>query len=975
MKTKLFASAIFALGAIVSSTTALAASSNNSVVTNANQDGNAVTVAGGAAVRGNDLIISTSGTEIAAKSEIVVRLPKGLNFEGAPTYMVTTGGGGLTLVDEFGGPTLDQPAVTWSDTDLDGGMDRAVVVVKGASTANNTLTISVNVTAGSDVAKGVKKASISVGNDVLDTQPVVEVLAALAEPVQVAATLVTASQEAKADVGTLTSTFIVTIPKGTAGSKTITIKPQTGLKFASSGSAITWKVHTPVASDPIKEVSLNPNSDTASVNITIACAAAVCASADALKDDVQIAVTVSAMNTLDSKTTGKRGLDLSGVVTGSVDLLEVKANGSSAAITKTTPAQTIPKLVVGRTSGQDLPSFTLTENFDGDLAVAGGSDTITITPNAGLTFDVSAKSPTLSGMVGSVTANATAMTITITANPANSSTITISNLRGKATKTASGDLSIKVGTPGKNGNYKYTVNGVDLVLATAVAQGTVEVTGPKLLSKTGPSGNTVTNTVTLKETTYGAVNLDGKTDVQSSYISVTPSANATITAVALSYKNYAAGATPTIGACTKATGTTDGSYICVVTGESTAVTAGTSTISVAVDIAAKKTAEIGSTLDVTLGGNAGVSGSASLASVSVATTTTAGAVPDIKPGSTSAASLASVTIKENYTGAITVGKSFRLLAPAGVAFQNAAAVQASTTVGTATITATFNPNDTLVIQPSSSSISFTAKVVVASDVAGMQEFKLVDGDVNGTTGSGVGLTEETLVLAYADGTLKALDAGSALSLAVGFSDHNAVSGGLADYTVKSSDSAIATAEIVGSNVVVKGVAAGAATITVTDHLGATDSFVATVVAGAAQPEAAKVVGGADDVSFSGGASSDNGVTFGTEFTTSDVVTVVVTANIAEEDQGKAGAVHVAVQSKTADGNTITYLDEDGVFQTWDLKGLPGAAIVTESFGASHDVTVYSGTMAAGTHRIAVAYTTEDGKLIYAPKAVVITVTE
>jgi hypothetical protein len=888
--------------------------------------------------------------------------------------MVTTGGGGLTLVDEFGGPTLDQPAVTWSDTDLDGGMDRAVVVVKGASTANNTLTISVNVTAGSDVAKGVKKASISVGNDVLDTQPVVEVLAALAEPVQGAATLVTASQEAKADVGTLTSTFIVTIPKGTAGSKTITIKPQTGLKFASSGSAITWKVHTPVASDPIKEVSLNPNSDTASVNITTACAAAVCASTDALKDDVQIAVTVSAMNTLDSKTTGKRGLDLSGVVTGSVDLLEIKANGSSAAITKTTPAQTIPKLVAGRTSGQDLPSFTLTENFDGDLA-SGNSKTITITPNAGFEFDVTTKSPTLSGMVGSVSATVSAMTITITTNPAASSTITIANLQGRATSkaTAGQDLSIKVGTPDKNGNTKYVPNGVNVTLATATALGTVEVTGPKLLSKTGPTGSTVTNTVTLKETTYGAVNLDEKTDVQSSYISVTPSANATITAVALSYKNYAAGATPTIGACTKATGTTDGSYICVVTGESTAVTAGTSTISVAVDIAAKTTAEIGSTLDVTLGGNAGVSGSVSLASVMLATTTTAGAVPDIKPGSTSAASLASVTIKENYTGAITVGKSFRLLAPAGVAFQNAAAVEASTTVGTATITATFNPNDTLVIQPSSSSISFTAKAVVASGVAGMQEFKLIDGDINGT--SGVGLTEETLVLAYADGTLKALDAGSALSLAVGFSDHNAVSGGLADYTVKSSDSAIATAEIVGSNVVVKGVAAGAATITVTDHLGATDSFVATVVAGAAQPEAAKVVGGADDVSFSGGASSDNGVTFGTEFTTSDVVTVVVTANIAEEDQGKAGAVHVAVQSKTADGNTITYLDEDGVFQTWDLKGLPGAAIVTESFGASHDVTVYSGTMAAGTHRIAVAYTTEDGKLIYAPKAVVITVTE
>jgi hypothetical protein len=974
MNKKLFASAIFAIGAIVSSTTALAANSyNNSVNTNANQGGNAVTTAGGDPVRGNDLTIQSGvAKDMAAKSEIVVKLPDGINFAAVPGYKVTpaTPGQGLSLVDgsEFGDPTLDDPGVTWFDTDGDGGMDRAVVVVKGDSAAGDTLTISVNVTAGSDVTAGVKKATISTNGGVGVAQPVVEVLAALAEPVQEVGTLTTWDQTADSNVGTLTSTFIVTIPKGTAGSKTITLTPQTGLKFAGANSTITYTVLTPYAYNPLKEssgsASISPNSDTASVNLTVSGTSTV-----TLTDDVQIKVTVAAMNTLASTTTGKRGLTLSGAVTGSVNLIDVKNNGSTAALATLAKAT---DLVIGSTAAQKLPTIVLTENFDKDLADPNGSRTITITPNAGLVFATTTPTFTVGGITATVSyISATTLTLTVDANTAGSKTLTMSGLYATASKTASGDLSMKVGTPDKNGNTKY-VPGTDLVVAKAVALGTVEVTGPKTLKKTGPAGSTVTNTVSLKETTYGAINLNGQTDVLDSYISVTPSANATITAIALTYTGYAGG-TPTIEACKAATDVTDGSYICKVISGSSSVTPGTSTVSVAVDIKAKKTAEIGSTLDVTLGGNAGVSGSASLASVSLATTATAGAVPDIKPGSTSAASLASVTIKENYTGAITVGKSFRLLAPAGVAFQNAAAVEASTTVGTATITATFNPNDTLVIQPSSSSISFTAKAVVASGVAGMQEFKLIDGDINGT--SGVGLTEETLVLAYADGTLKALDAGSALSLAVGFSDHNAVSGGLADYTVKSSDSAIATAEIVGSNVVVKGVAAGAATITVTDHLGATDSFVATVVAGAAQPEAAKVVGGADDVSFSGGASSDNGVTFGTEFTTSDVVTVVVTANIAEEDQGKAGAVHVAVQSKTADGNTITYLDEDGVFQTWDLKGLPGAAIVTESFGASHDVTVYSGTMAAGTHRIAVAYTTEDGKLIYAPKAVVITVTE
>ena len=61
--------------------------------------------------------------------------------------------------------------------------------------------------------------------------------------------------------------------------------------------------------------------------------------------------------------------------------------------------------------------------------------------------------------------------------------------------------------------------------------------------------------------------------------------------------------------------------------------------------------------------------------------------------------------------------------------------------------------------------------------------------------------------------------------------------------------------------------------------------------------------------------------------------------------------------------------------TWDPAGLPGAHIVAEPLAASYDVTIYSGTFAAGTYRIALAYTNANGDLVYTGKAIVVTVTE
>jgi hypothetical protein len=172
---------------------------------------------------------------------------------------------------------------------------------------------------------------------------------------------------------------------------------------------------------------------------------------------------------------------------------------------------------------------------------------------------------------------------------------------------------------------------------------------------------------------------------------------------------------------------------------------------------------------------------------------------------------------------------------------------------------------------------------------------------------------------------------------------------------------------------VAGKAAGVSTITVTDGLGGSDTYVVTVSAGAAQTSAAKVVG-SSSASFAGGASSDGGATFTDTFAAGDDVTIVGTINVEAAHQGLDGAIHVAVLSVTAEGSTLAYLDEDGNFAEWNpAAGLPGAYIVAEPLGSTYNVTVFSGELAAGTHRVALAYTTENGDLVYAPKAIVITV--
>jgi hypothetical protein len=274
-----------------------------------------------------------------------------------------------------------------------------------------------------------------------------------------------------------------------------------------------------------------------------------------------------------------------------------------------------------------------------------------------------------------------------------SKTVTISGLKATPSKTATGDLSVTVGSP--NSPDKSTAPNDKLVVAKAVALGTVTVAGPKTLNNTAPGGVSQTATITLKESTYGALSRANATQVQNAYFRLTPPAETTISAIAISYTNYA-GKSPTISAstpCAKETGATSGAWICIVEAESSAVTPTTSTISLAVDYKVGVKAASGSKVTLTIDGNSNVSGSVDIANVGIATTATKGAVPNVTPGGTEVVNFATLTIEEKFDGAVTDARIFRLIAPQGAVFQNAAAiVTQSAGISAATITSTFNPN-------------------------------------------------------------------------------------------------------------------------------------------------------------------------------------------------------------------------------------------------------------------------------------------
>jgi len=1005
MNKKIFATALLAIATFVSTGVSAAVTIKNSTQLSVAQDANSV-VGQGATARANDIEIKIgkegSTGDLPRDGEIVVVLPEGLNFSGQPSFLVTpqTPGAGLALKDSgsFGDSTLGEAygvtptvGVSLFDTNGDGGMDRAVAVA-ASNAATDTITVSMDVTADAKAALGTAKARVSVNGATNNVDIIVVQALDVSEGVTNGPTskliTVQSSLAGNTDIGTTTPTIYITIPKGTKNGATVTLAP-TGSVAWGQTSTITLNTLTPFNSSNDKPSPLtgtlvisSVTGGTGSTGLTETITLTVANAPKGLPNDTTVKINVDLLTLTGTATAkkGAQGLKIAGTakITGVANFFDVAENGSSAALT---PKAKVVSLVKGSTAVQALPSITITENFDDDWY--GSTPTIVITAGTGLKFSTDTSSikvtdggGTLDLDLGATTPTAGVMTLKFKGgDAAGTKTLTITGI--KATGSAEGDLSVTV-----SGGSKYAPQKDVIVVAQGVERGTVSVTGPKKLTKVGTSKVTTGTDakVTLAETTYGSMTKSAVGESSVAYISVTPNVGK-LTAVTITPTAGWTSGAPSFGngGTCKVESTGSKTFICIVSTESSALKLpGTETITITAKVSGEG-AVVGDTIALEIGGNVGVSGTADVASVLETTSTkVTGGITQVKEGSTEIQKVSGFVISQSFDSSLADGK-FRILAPQGVAF--AEPLPASKGGGSDTVrVSTFNPNDTLIMSSKSlgktGTITVTTpNVLIASSVSGDIEFSLIDGDASGELKTG--LVGESLTLGYADKSLKALSGGKDISLKIDYSATQEIVGGLVGdgYTVKSSSTPTVTVSLSGSVMTIKGVAAGAANITITDTLGQTDIVAVTVQKGADIPAAAKAVKGAGDrtgVTFGAGASKNGGATYGTEFTVDDEITIIATIGVDTTDVGEAGAIHVA--GKLADGSFV-YLDEDGLFAEWDVSGLPGATIVTEELKANYTVTVVNASkLPAGEHRFALAYST-GGEVIYTGKALVITIAE
>ncbi|MDT8399076.1 MAG: Ig-like domain-containing protein [Pseudomonadales bacterium] len=912
---------------------------------------------------------------------VVMSLPAGMNFVGTATPTATSTGS-LNLESNSNGDPGSSGLVTLTDTNADGGNDRMSVKVKTAAAINDTIIIkgaavySGTATTGAlnptifveETVSGTKGIQVGNGGGV-DTDNILATrVAAVATPVQQLTsnanlTIANTTNAGKVTTPT-TGSMVVTIPSGKTTGQTVVLTLGAGLKLDSTSSITVTSL-----TDDAPDLSPAAAADAGGA-ITLSLTAAT-------TRDSQYLVVVDGYEVTAQTTPGPVSATISGTagLSGSVTMAVLANAGSTTALATTTPATTAAttSIVAGAAESITLPSFTITENFNSNL----GTDNFTIVAGSGMTFDDTAPSDQASGTGWTITGPTfntakTKATFDITTNPGTKAVITVSGLKATASSSASGVLNVTVGDSGATGESSNIPNTV-LGIATAIPRGAVSIAGPSTTPQIG-KGSGKTGVITLTEATYGAISAANKTSTQSAFIQVTPPAGVTITALAEAPNTASNGSgNVDIAATGSSTVPSDGSFVIILNKESTvkSVSDLTVTYTVADSVA------IGTDVVFTLGGNAAVSGTATVATVANATTNTAGTIPSVTPGSANEQDLATLTIKENFAGSLNLSattREIRLIAPAGVTFANAG--HTTTGIGTVTRSTTFNANDTLRLTSITDAtgvvtLSIKPKAIVGNTVAAdsLLAFTIADGDgVASTTADATGVTTGSVNLAFS-GTLTALDAGASAAVNVGFTTSNTITGGVGPFTASSSNTAAATVSVDGSVVTVTGVAAGNATITVTDSLNSTDTFATTVSAGATQTPSTglqKADGSSTTATISSGATKDGGTTFETAFTTGDDVDIVGTIVPETADVGKAGDLFIVVRTIDADGvSSWTMKGVDGNFQTWNTKLADVVpAVELSSLAASNKVTVFEGTLAAGSHRVFLGYMAADGQLIF-----------
>ncbi len=146
------------------------------------------------------------------------------------------------------------------------------------------------------------------------------------------------------------------------------------------------------------------------------------------------------------------------------------------------------------------------------------------------------------------------------------------------------------------------------------------------------------------------------------------------------------------------------------------------------------------------------------------------------------------------------------------------------------------------------------------------------------------------------------------------------------------------------------------------------------------PSASKVrsiTGSETNAAFSGGAYAANGSpTYSNSFLKGDLITLVGEVYPDSSDVGKSGEIVVVMLSVIAGKQVWSFLNNDGNFESWNLKLQNlGSAVVLETLDNFHAVNIFEGNLQPGLHRLAIGYMTSSGPLIYTAKAIKLNVTE
>lgn len=967
MKIKLFQLMIAAVATLFS-VSVLAQSSQT-----LNNDANIPRVTTGGTVVMEDQVVTMAGTE-DADDVVILRLPTGFNFSGTPTATAT---GALLLDDSVGDPTLNG-AVTLSDTDGDGGNDRAEVVISSTNAAGSvTFKGSVTYSGGAgSTAQGVKNATTiinSVANGIfLDADN------AIAQ--------VVASTAAVSPIALQSTTAAITLPNSTAGDVALPtqflLSVPAGKGTSATNNTVTFTFGSGVktADGPATTLTFTALTDGAPA---IATATAASAGLSSLSADLggattrasQYLVTLNNVDTTALATPGAVSVTVSGDagLSGSATVAVLSSTGSTISLGT---GQTLTNLVRGADQEQILPTFVIKEIFATDFA---DGDTITLKAPTGMVFSATTVGTTTSSDGGATiaanTVNGTGskLTITITtAGPgATPETLTVAGVGVTATSAAGSTLAITAGdsTVGtESTNAPYTT----LTVANSEARGTVTVAGPTTAGKVGKGTAGNAGTISLSESTYGAIANQGDTPA----IRVAPPAGVTITGIVATPQG-----TLTFGAPAASVEVT-GTWLVPITAESTTAITATTPATLAVTYSVASTASLGPvtfTLTSATGG-ANVSGSATVANIVETTATTStGVIPDQESDPDSVAT-ATLTVTENFAAATAAGTfRIRLANGSGLSFDAANPPAAVAPVTGITVDQTFATNDTLVVTVAptggTDTFSIAPRVFVAENATGgMKAATVIDGDMAGANGASV--STGTANILYV-GDVTALDAGDDLSVGAGVTATQSVTGGLATLTVASADAGVATATISGSTVSIKGVSAGTTVVTVTDALRNTSSIAVTVV-GSTAPS--KTVSGGN-ATINGGISTDNGVTFG-DGTVAVGDTISILATITTDPDHVGEAAELVVAATIAGDANIYLIESDGTLNVFDgTNVIPFSSVTALGATESIDITdalvggplLVDESLSGLTVSFFVGYLLGDGTLVYTSESIDLTI--